>query len=779
MEADVERPLKEYQSKNREMQNMSTIQGNLAAIAKDVDSAHKKASKLSGGKSSANKVANVTSDVEAADQQWESQAPYVFEQLQSLDETRVNHLRDVLTQLQTHEVDLVERNRTTAESCLNALLNVHTPDEISTFVARMSQGGAAGTAELPRLSSSRSSNTGPPPNAAPGQTPPVPQLPPSSPPSRTRDGNAETATPYSTPPRATTGPPPKSGFGGLRRLGTVLGGRSGKGAKGVERPPSPDKRQRPTRNPLRRGPSSRQDMQTIPSPPTSSHDAPATPPRRGLATNKMSPPSNTRAPPEEAPQRRRNDQLNGDSIQQAPARVSSMPTTNGVSKDQEDTFAPPPGPPPNKAATEETHRDAEGYNVPSSAIDDITRAQEEAAAAGDPDQQQFKLAIRNEPIRDDPDAQNAFSSVASTLRAQASQVPQPRKPGTVRGRRDVRNTVFVPSGQSLESTGLGSPIPSAPLPALGLASPPLPGPPSASDAQSIRSAHSVNSLANPSAAIHPQMHQPGLNASIVETVSATFEKTQVTKATVIGELALQHNPNQTASPSGTESIRLENFPVLEKVAPNPTFINQIPSKSGEYTVNLSQVSRPSVAFKYQVHLDDTNLAAHAPISITPIWKIEPSQTSVIMTYAFNPAFVSPAKRSVSLKNVMVVIPLENAKALSCQSKPLGIFAKERSLVYWKLGDMTLDGYAEAPQKLLARFSTESEAKPGNVEVRWEISGEAATGLGSGLGLSQMAAAREEGGSDPFADEGSSTNVTGNWKEIPAMRKIISGRYIAQ
>ena len=136
------------------MQAVSTVQGNLAAVAKDVDGAHKRAAKLSTGKSSANKVANATSDVEAANQQWESQAPYVFEQLQALDEGRVNHLRDVLTQLETHEVDLVERNRITAETCLNALLNVDTSDEISTFVARIS-GGSGGELSIPPRIGSR------------------------------------------------------------------------------------------------------------------------------------------------------------------------------------------------------------------------------------------------------------------------------------------------------------------------------------------------------------------------------------------------------------------------------------------------------------------------------------------------------------------------------------------------------------------------------------------------------------------------------------------------
>lgn len=139
IEADVERPLKDYQTKNRELQAMSTIQGNLSSIARDLETAQKRAERVKGGRSST-KVANATSDVENASQLWESQAPYVFEQLQALDENRVNHLRDVLTQLQTHEVDQVERNRISAESCLNALLNVNTAEEISTFVARTSEG---------------------------------------------------------------------------------------------------------------------------------------------------------------------------------------------------------------------------------------------------------------------------------------------------------------------------------------------------------------------------------------------------------------------------------------------------------------------------------------------------------------------------------------------------------------------------------------------------------------------------------------------------------------
>ncbi|KAL8691346.1 MAG: hypothetical protein Q9218_003414 [Villophora microphyllina] len=155
MEADVERPLREYQKGSREMQAMSTIQGNLAAVAKELDTAQKRVERIKGGKAAPNKVADATAGAESVRREWESQAPYVFEQLQALDENRINHLRDVLTQLQTHEVDQVERNRVSAESCLNVLLNVDTAEEISTFVARTSS--EAPTMQQPPIRSRQTS----------------------------------------------------------------------------------------------------------------------------------------------------------------------------------------------------------------------------------------------------------------------------------------------------------------------------------------------------------------------------------------------------------------------------------------------------------------------------------------------------------------------------------------------------------------------------------------------------------------------------------------------
>ena len=142
IEVDVERPLRDFTNTNREMKAVPTMSGNLMSLAKDLDEANKAAKKQreKGGKASADKVASVTTAVENAQGQWDSQAPYVFEQFQAADESRLNHLRDVLTQYQTHVIELSSANSASEEETLNALLNVQTSDEVSTFVLKATAG---------------------------------------------------------------------------------------------------------------------------------------------------------------------------------------------------------------------------------------------------------------------------------------------------------------------------------------------------------------------------------------------------------------------------------------------------------------------------------------------------------------------------------------------------------------------------------------------------------------------------------------------------------------
>jgi hypothetical protein len=172
--ADVEVPLREWTTKDRDMQQMTNIIGNIQAIAKDLENAQKKSDKLSGkgGKADAGKVASAASGVETALGQWESQAPYVFERLQAVDEARVDNMRNVLTQYQTYIIEAGSSLSGSAEDSLNALLNVQTADEIKTFVMKS-------TKTLPRSQRRQSmrQELPPPPTTDAGSSlAPVPSL---------------------------------------------------------------------------------------------------------------------------------------------------------------------------------------------------------------------------------------------------------------------------------------------------------------------------------------------------------------------------------------------------------------------------------------------------------------------------------------------------------------------------------------------------------------------------------------------------------------------------
>jgi len=392
------------------MLQMGTMQDNLAAMAKELDTAQRKHAK---------KGSTSSDPVDSATSQWEAQAPYVFEQLQALDESRVNHLRDALTQLQTHEIDCVERSKVSAESALNALLSVETSEEISTFIARTS-------AEIPvantRAERSRPQTSGQPDSPAMAGF----SAPPGPPPSRGIRDRDQTMSNLQTPSRPpledrrsevsdlseqTPKSEKKSRFGGLKRLGTVMSGRRGKD-RGVEREKSPDKREfRKSRFPLRRNSSA---MQQLPSPMASTTELPANSVPRQLTA----PPERPSAPA--MPESSTNgypaagalvaERATSQPVVDRPAMnggmTTNMPSLVPQNIPQIGTVRPP------STIMEEGHS--------RSVLADIEQAQQEANAGGD-DPNQFKVDIRKDPIHEeDGDAQAAISNVTNALRSVCS-----------------------------------------------------------------------------------------------------------------------------------------------------------------------------------------------------------------------------------------------------------------------------------------------------------------------------------------------------------------------
>lgn len=195
IEKDVEEPLRSFSTTNREMQSMSTMQGNLSSMAKELQDAQEKSNKLSrkGGKASAQKVDQASSKLQAAEQQWDSQAPFIYESLQALDERRLNHLRDVLTQFETHQADQVERNRITIEQAVSSLLEVDTAQEIRDWSSKAVAGNPITERKARQLSRTESSAGG-------ATTPPIPSVSTMPPPATPRSTNTDNQSEHSTRP---------------------------------------------------------------------------------------------------------------------------------------------------------------------------------------------------------------------------------------------------------------------------------------------------------------------------------------------------------------------------------------------------------------------------------------------------------------------------------------------------------------------------------------------------------------------------------------------------
>ncbi|PGH06704.1 hypothetical protein AJ80_08121 [Polytolypa hystricis UAMH7299] len=805
IEVDVERPLREYATKHGDMKSMSTIQNDLAGLAKELDSAQKKADKLKGkGSRSSTKAAAAISAAADINQQWQSRAPYVFEQLQAIDEHRLNHLRDLLTQYETHEVDQIERNRTTAESCLNALLNIQTADEIKTFAAKVSGGRSA----EPRRSIPQSSAS----TAAPA-SPPLP------PPPRIQDDRASQRSGRSNHGRA---PPPApeprhTPLGGLKRLGTVMGRR-----KSIVQVPStpPERKYHSPFSSFRRTDSSRSFQQVE----NQSH------PGNGLA-----PVTSREEDPSWRPGSSAQDVPRNTSISDSQLRPK---TPNGASAPEPSTASNSLASPiePEKNVVEQQQTDSEGYSVRPDTIDEISRVQQEAAASEDLG---LNLTIRDQPIKEDEgEANQALNEVANTLRLQAQQSGISRGVGTLRGRRDVRNTIFIPNPPAPAEdapsglTPIPSPLPSStPAPATTSAptSPPRTKKSSGmhddvlSDNTSVHSSQTLHSLSGPIS--HPELSEPGLNASMVETVNAWFTEGSVTRAFVVGEMALAYNPTTAKASSNEELIRLDNFQVLEKVAANPAFITDAAhaatsikgkekatgddDRKGEYVISLPHISKPipTVAFKYQVHLDPSDLIAYCPVIFNPTWKIEEFQASVIIGYTLNPKFISSAfspespPTSIVLNNLVLTVHLdlspqedeatkqtrEVARATGAVMYPNtgATFRRKISGVTWKIPEQEVvvgqDG------RFLARFSTSASwPRRGKVEAKFELrnadSG-AKLGISAYIPIAEDSQEQKQKQSDPFADADATAAVdpkspTRTWKEVSTQRKLAAGRYIA-
>lgn len=316
---------------------------------------------------------------------------------------------------------------------------------------------------------------------------------------------------------------------------------------------------------------------------------------------------------------------------------------------------------------------------------------------------------------------------------------------------------------------------------------------------------------------HPDLGSfTGLRCSIIETINCSFLPTgQVNKFDSHGEIACAYQRDDEISDPKPRQLKLSGRNHIDRVVPSPSLLtaNEMRGLEDEeaYELRVNLLSRqPVVALRYHLKAQPESTV---PILLRPAWKIDNKTAGIILHYSINPSYtLHHPSPSITLKNFILIASItsnDTIPAISCQSKPAGVFSRERGIVYWRLGDVSLSTAEPSGNKVVARFMlTPGEnpaAKPGNVEARFEIPGALATGddqqrdlAGSShpsVGLMECEFTEPKGKEkeivgdadrDPFADEGEPDGTSTptparmraeNWRAVQGVRKVVSGRYL--
>ena len=342
----------------------------------------------------------------------------------------------------------------------------------------------------------------------------------------------------------------------------------------------------------------------------------------------------------------------------------------------------------------------------------------------------LNLALATAPIEEsEADREAALQKMQQTLQLQPPQQPS-RRQTIARGRRDVRNTMFGSPVEENAGNVVARPLSSAPI----VASPIGNSFPTPKGRQtSVSSVASSNPFDSPGlGAGLPSSFAiqggSGLRASMIESINAITKNGQVSKLQINGEIHLSLRPQNPVS--GPIHIRLSDFEKLEKIAPNPAYLAQVPDKPGEYFLNaevlstatISSPPRGTLLFRYQVHIPVGEEQVALPLIIEPAFRCADGETRMILNYKRNAAIAE------NLTNLELAASFKPGPVgSSVQAKPAGgTWSPNSRRMTWTLGSVS-EG------KIIAKFVSEAgEAlSPIGVQASWSIEGR----LSSGIGLS--------------------------------------------
>ncbi|PWN20948.1 hypothetical protein BCV69DRAFT_282457 [Microstroma glucosiphilum] len=453
--------------------------------------------------------------------------------------------------------------------------------------------------------------------------------------------------------------------------------------------------------------------------------------------------------------------------------------------------------PTNRLASSDAPQvDSEGYSIPppdrkpwetgptsavggaASLMDD--EGDEGADSVPSTTQKMSNMNIATQPVRPAESSRDreALERVRSTLLTAG---PPTRRGTTRRDRRDVRNTTYKPNiGSDAASQGVsqfGGIAPQATGGSVNSASYAAPIVPTFTGTSDFgrEAGPGAPSMSSRTPSLNPfeaSAGAPGLRASITETVNAIIASSSgagIARLMITGEVSVALKDVQLSQSS--VHLRLEAFEQLEKVAPNPAFLSPIASSPGEYQLDVAGLARQqqsalgagssgaAMILKYQLHVSADKLAAYVPLNVDAKWRMEPHQTSFLLTYSPNPAC---RVTSGQLEDLSFVATLGPTEVTGLTARPEGVWNAEAKRIHWTIDEgLALSSVSSTPAKILARFQVDGEGQPRPVQVRWRLPGQTI----SSLGLAILPGATGADGAGVTFDE--------------VVRQSVSGKFIIQ
>lgn len=408
------------------------------------------------------------------------------------------------------------------------------------------------------------------------------------------------------------------------------------------------------------------------------------------------------------------------------------------------------------------------------------------------------LSLAPVPIQEsEEERQAALEKMQKTLQLPPS---QPSRRSTIaRGRRDVRNTMFAGSTDEASNAVFGagagalagglvdgvsksaepeeklveSPtFARSPIQAGAFASPTnrdIPSPSPVVRRTSLSSVTSNNPFDSPSVGIGGTMtppvtavssasDQPGLRANMNESVNIIFRNKQIQRIQITGEIHLSLRLTDSNSASslggggGPIHIRLVAFERLEKIAPNPAYLAQVPDKPGEYFLNsevlaaatakgagagapTATASGGPLLFKYVVHVQPGKELATVPLILDPAFQCKSGETRMILHYTANPSSpiqVLPQGGKHAAGTVVAAFAPGGPNVINVQAKPAGgVWSPTTRRMTWKM-DSLPSGSTDGSGKIIAKFTSEPGQEalvPQGVQMSWAVEGSLLSGLG--------------------------------------------------